>query len=74
MKRFSKIDSVITLRPAARHISIMSCACMSVGKSGCGAVVMSTGLKGGAPATRMPSPSRSTTTPASRSFAATACM
>ena len=73
MKRFSKIVSRITLRPSAKHINTMSCACMSVGKSGCGAVVMSTGLNGGVPTTRIPLSSRSTVMPAARIFAATAC-
>jgi hypothetical protein len=34
MKRFSKIVSVMTLSPRARHMSTRNCACMSVGKAG----------------------------------------
>ncbi len=45
MKRFSKIVSVMTLSPWARHMSTRNCACMSVGKPGCGAVVTFTGAQ-----------------------------
>ncbi len=38
MKRFSKMFSVIVAVPSAIVSSAISCACMSVGKPGCGAV------------------------------------
>ena len=45
IKRFSKIVSVITERPSACVISAMYCACISVGKRGCGSVVTSRAFK-----------------------------
>jgi hypothetical protein len=38
MKRFSKMVSVTCAVPSATQLSAMNCACMSVGKPGCGAV------------------------------------
>ena len=42
----SKIVSLITLSPRARLMSTRNCACISVGKPGCGAVVTLTGRSG----------------------------
>ena len=44
--RFSKIVSVMTDVPSARVASAMNCACMSVGKPGCGAVRTFTAVSG----------------------------
>ena len=44
IKRFSKMVSVMDEVPSAMLSNVISCACMSVGKPGCGWVVTVTGL------------------------------
>ncbi len=73
MKRFSKIVSVIMPVPFATRLSSENCACISVGKPGCGAVRIFTAVSSRSVISRLiQSSPLSTNAPASSSFASTA--
>ena len=72
MKRFSKIVSVTRDWPSARPSSVMTCACMSVGKPGNGLVITSAGPGRSGPRTRTEAAPTSRLTPHSSSLASTA--
>ena len=72
MYRFSKIDSVMVLTPAAWVMSTMYWACMSVGKPGWGRVVTLAACSVRGERTRRLSGPSSIRRPVSRSFSITA--
>ncbi|CSC12736.1 Uncharacterised protein [Vibrio cholerae] len=73
IKRFSKMVSVITPPPFAIMFSSVNCACMSVGKPGCGAVRTVTALSSRPVISKLiQSSPHSISAPASSSLAKTA--